>query len=72
MMREELYLRQLKVLHRVLKNVRKKYQGNAENPQIVDDLNRVALEVHTLQEDIQKNLDKKKLTSSKDEVSYKK
>ena len=72
MMREELYLRQLKVLHRVLKNVRKKYQGNAGNPQIVDDLNRVALEVHTLQEDIQKNLDKKKPTSSKDEVSYKK
>ena len=71
-MREELYLRQLKVLHRVLKNVRKKYQGNAGNPQIVDDLNRVALEVHTLQEDIQKNLDKKKPTSSKDEVSYKK
>ena len=71
MMREELYLRQLKVLHRVLKNVRKKYQGNAGNPQIVDDLNRVALEVHTLQGDIQKNLDKK-LTSSKDEVSYKK
>ena len=70
-MREELYLRQRKVLHRVLKNVRKKYQGNAGNPQIVDDLNRVALEVHTLQEDIQKNLDKK-LTSSKDEVSYKK
>ena len=70
-MREELYLRQLKVLHRVLKNVRKKYQGNAGNPQIVDDLNRVALEVHTLQEDIQKNLNKK-LTSSKDEVSYKK
>jgi len=71
-MREELYLRQLKVLHRVLKNVRKKYQGNAGNPELVDDLNRVALEVHTLQEDIQKNLDKKKLTSSKDEVSYKK
>ena len=72
MMREELYLRQLKVLHRVLKNVRKKYQGNAGNPQIVDDLSRVALEVHTLQEDIQKNLDRKKPTSSKDEVSYKK
>ena len=71
-MREELYLRQLKVLHRVLKNVRKKYQGNAGNPELVDDLNRVALEVHTLQEDIQKNLDKKKPTSSKDEVSYKK
>jgi hypothetical protein len=71
-MREELYLRQLKVLHRVLKNVRKKYQGNAGSPQIVDDLNRVALEVHTLQEDIQKNLDRKKPTSSKDEVSYKK
>ena len=72
MMREELYLRQLKVLHRVLKNVRKKYQGNAGNPELVDDLNRVALEVHTLQEDIQKNLDRKKPTSSKDEVSYKK
>ena len=72
MMREELYLRQLKVLHRVLKNVRKKYKGNAGNPELVDDLNRVALEVHTLQEDIQKNLDKKKPTSSKDEVSYKK
>ena len=71
-MREELYLRQLKVLHRVLKNVRKKYQGNAGNPELVDDLNRVALEAHTLQEDIQKNLDKKKPTSSKDEVSYKK
>jgi hypothetical protein len=71
-MREELYLRQLKVLHRVLKNVRKKYQGNAGSPQIVDDLNRVALEVHTLQEDIQKNLDRKKPTSSKDEVIYKK
>jgi hypothetical protein len=28
--------------------------------------------VHTLQEDIQKNLDRKKPTSSKDEVSYKK
>ena len=71
-MREELYLRQLKVLHRVLKNVRKKYQGNAGNPELVDDLNRVALEVHTLQEDIQKNLDRKKPTSSKDEVSNKK
>ena len=70
-MREELYLRQLKVLHRVLKNVRKKYQGNAESPQIVDDLNRVALEVHTLQQDILKNLDKKP-TSSSDKVSYKK
>ena len=56
----------------MLKNVRKKYQGNAGNPELVDDLNRVALEVHTLQEDIQKNLDKKKPTSSKDEVSYKK
>jgi hypothetical protein len=71
MMREELYLRQLKVLHRVLKNVRKKYQGNAGSPQIVDDLNRVALEVHTLQQDILKNLDKKP-TSSSDKVSYKK
>ena len=70
-MREELYLRQLKVLHRVLKNVRKKYQGNAGNPQIEDDLNRVALEVNTLQQDILKNLDKKP-TSSSDKVSYNK
>ena len=79
MMREELYLRQLKVLHRVLKNVRKKYQGNAGSPQIVDDLNRVALEVHTLQQDMEKNLGRNDLckcstepTSSKDKVSYKK
>ena len=78
-MREELYLRQLKVLHRVLKNVRKQYQGNAGNPELVDDLNRVALEVHTLQQDMEKNLGRNDLckcstkpTSSKDEVSYKK
>ena len=78
-MREELYLRQLKVLHRVLKNVRKKYQGNAGNPQIVDDLNRVALEVHTLQQDMENNLERNDLckcstepTSSSDKVSYKK
>lgn len=59
-MREELYLRQLKVLHRVVKNVRKKHQGDASsrNQDLIDDLNRIALEVHTLQEDIQKNLGK--------------
>jgi hypothetical protein len=59
-MREELYLRQLKVLHRVVKNVRKKYQGDSSSvvKPFVEDLNRIALEVHTLQEDILKNLDK--------------
>jgi len=59
-MREELYLRQLKVLHRVLKNVRKKYQGDASEKfkELVDDLNRIALEVHTLQEDIERNYEK--------------
>lgn len=59
-MREELYLRQLKVLHRVLKNVRKKYQGDAsnKNQDLIDGLNRIALEVHTLQKDIEKNLGK--------------
>ncbi len=48
-MREELYLRQLKVLHRVVKNVRKKYQGDASNSikPVIDDLNRIALEVHS-------------------------
>jgi|TARA_B100001063_G_scaffold242937_1_gene272584 hypothetical protein len=59
-MREELYLRQLKVLHRVVKNVRKKYQGDASGTikPVVDDLNRIALEIHTLQQDIEINLDK--------------
>ena len=80
-MREELYLRQLKVLHRVVKNVRKKYQGDASRAikPIVDDLNRIALEIHTLQQDMEKNLDRNDLckcgtepTSSKDKVSYKK
>ena len=51
-MREELYLRQLKVLHRVVKNVR-----NSIKP-VIDDLNRIALEVHTLQQDIEVNLGK--------------
>tara|TARA_Y100001973_G_C5166512_1_gene316514 strand:+ start:894 stop:1136 length:243 start_codon:yes stop_codon:yes gene_type:complete len=80
-MREELYLRQLKVLHRVVKNVRKKYQGDASRAikPIVDDLNRIALEIHTLQQDMEKNLGRNDLclcgtepTSSKDKVSYKK
>jgi hypothetical protein len=59
-MREELYLRQLKVLHRVVKNVRKKYQGDASSSikPVIDDLNRIALEVHTLQQDIEVNLAK--------------
>ena len=59
-MREELYLRQLKVLYRVVKNVRKKYQGDTSSviKPIVDDLNRIALEIHTLQQDIEKNLEK--------------
>ena len=61
-MREELYLRQLKVLHRVVKNVRKKYQGDASKvvKPFVDDLNRIALEIHTLKEDIEKNIKKDK------------
>ena len=61
-MREELYLRQLKVLHRVVKNVRKKYQGDASKvvKPFVDDLNRIALEVYTLKEDIEKNIKKDK------------
>ncbi len=59
-MREELYLRQLKVLHRVVKNVRKKYQGDASKTikPVIDDLNRIALEIHTLQQDMEVNLDK--------------
>ena len=55
-MREQLYLRQLKVLHRVVKNIRKKYQGDSKNIGIVNDLNRVTLEIHTLREDIEKFL----------------
>jgi len=54
-MREELYLRQLKVLHRVVKNIRKKYQGDSGNMGIINDLNRVTLEIHTLREDIERN-----------------
>tara|TARA_R110001583_G_scaffold39249_1_gene125903 strand:+ start:3878 stop:4081 length:204 start_codon:yes stop_codon:yes gene_type:complete len=59
-MREELYLRQLKVLHRIVKNVRKKYQGDNSRTikPVIDDLNRIALEVHTLQQDIEVNLGK--------------
>jgi hypothetical protein len=57
-MREELYLRQLKVLHRVVKNIRKKHQGDASNrnQELIDDLNRIALEIHDLQKDIESNL----------------
>ena len=55
-MREQLYLRQLKVLHRVVKNIRKKYQGDSKNIGIINDLNRVTLEIYTLQEDIEKFL----------------
>lgn len=57
-MREELYLRQLKVLYRVVKNVRKKYQGDTKNQDIINDLNRISLEIHTLQEDIERNYEK--------------
>ena len=58
-MREQLYLKQLNVLHRVLKNVRKKHQGDAsnKNQELIDDLNRVALEVHTLREDLERFID---------------
>jgi len=57
-MREELYLRQLKVLHRVVKNIRKKHQGDASsrNQDLIDDLNRIALEIYDLQKDIESNL----------------
>lgn len=55
-MREQLYLRQLKVLHRVVKNIRKKYQGDSKNIGIINDLNRVTLEIYTLKEDIEKFL----------------
>jgi hypothetical protein len=57
-MREELYLRQLKVLHRVVKNIRKKHQGDASNrnQELIDDLNRIALEIYDLQKDIESNL----------------
>ena len=55
-MREELYLRQLKVLYRVVKNIRKKYQGDSSKMEFVNDLNRVNLEIHTLREDIERNL----------------
>jgi len=55
-MREQLYLRQLKVLHRVVKNIRKKYQVDSKNIGIVNDLNRVTLEIYTLKEDIEKFL----------------
>jgi len=57
-MREELYLRQLKVLHRVVKNIRKKHQDDASsrNQDLIDDLNRIALEIHDLQKDIESNL----------------
>lgn len=56
-MREELYLRQLKVLYRVVKNIRKKYQGDSSKIEIVNDLNRVTLEIHTLREDIERNVE---------------
>jgi len=55
-MREQLYLRQLKVLDRVVKNIRKKYQVDPKNIGIVNDLNRVTLEIYTLKEDIEKFL----------------
>ena len=55
-MREQLYLRQLNVLNRVVKNIRKKYQGDSKNIGIINDLNRVTLEIYTLQEDIEKFL----------------
>jgi hypothetical protein len=55
-MREQLYLKQLKVLDRVVKNIRKKYQVDSKNIGIVNDLNRVTLEIYTLKEDIEKFL----------------
>lgn len=58
-MREELYLRQLKVLYRVVKNIRKKHQGDSTKVGFVNDLNRVTLEIHTLREDLERNLNVK-------------
>lgn len=63
-MREELYLRQLKVLYRVVKNIRKKYQGDSNNQEIVNDLNRVTLEIHTLREDIERNYEESTIHSN--------
>jgi len=54
-MREELYLRQLKVLYRVVKNIRKKYQGDSSKMEFVNDLRRINLEIMTLKEDIESN-----------------
>lgn len=65
-MREELYLRQLKVLYRVVKNIRKKYQGDSNNMKFVNDLNRVTLEIHTLREDIERNVEGTLSEDSKD------
>jgi len=65
-MREELYLRQLKVLYRVVKNIRKKYQGDSNNMKFVNDLNRVTLEIHTLREDIERNVQGTLSEDSKD------
>ena len=65
-MREELYLRQLKVLYRVVKNIRKKYQGDSSNMDFVNDLNRVTLEIHTLREDIERNVESPLPEDSKD------
>ena len=59
-MREELYLRQLKVLYRVVKNIRKKHQGDSTKMDFVNDLNRVTLEIHTLREDLEKFIDAEK------------
>jgi hypothetical protein len=67
--REELYLRQLKVLYRVVKNVRKKYQGDTSSvvKPFVEDLNRIALEVHTLKEDIERNYEKNTVHSNRED-----
>lgn len=66
-MREELYLRQLKVLYRVVKNVRKKYQGDSTNQDIINDLNRISLEVHTLKEDIERNYEENSVHSNSED-----
>jgi len=50
-----LFLKQTEVLKRVVKNVRKKYQGDQGNQSIVTDLNRISLEIDTLKQDIERH-----------------
>jgi selenocysteine lyase/cysteine desulfurase len=55
-MREQLYLKTIKSTRSCRQNIRKKYQVDSKNIGIVNDLNRVTLEIYTLKEDIEKFL----------------